>query len=549
MKTEPRSGSHQLNLRQSPEVLLMAVLSFLPMLWRASLGTARWPNDDSWAYEQIFSTLYRTGHLELIDWNDITLLGMFLPARIWVAVFGNGQIQLHLLGATMGFLSLLGLRSALRSVGSKRRVITLTIFATFSGFIMTTGTFMADLFALAGSMWSLALVLAAVQPARSAAAARRLVVASALCALFAFTVRQQSIVATGVVAIVLFATRNERAPRQWLRYSAIVVVPGFVFYVWRMGLDNGGSTILQINARLVIAGGAVWVVLVGCALAPLALYSGRPLSRRQFGVRVGISLFAGIGAGLFDFSSYVNDYGSYAARVANFGSVARGLSVVIITQALLFVGQSIVRVKWAQQSTVTTALAIGLGVMVLADLASISISSDFYSRYALATLAVALILASTTFEIPAAKSRYNPAGHIALATLILAGYWSFDHTLRTSEAVARVADLAACAGIPAQQLDAGLVWMGWHSDAVAVSRFSELPLIQDGLPPTGHHRIFPGTIRNAVVTESEPVSIGQDEIFGPFRSSGNLPGNNGQIWISVRAEFATAFETCMQAAP
>ena len=47
----------------------------LPLLVAAITGNLAISHNDSWAYSRIAQTLWDTGHLRLLNWNDMTLIG------------------------------------------------------------------------------------------------------------------------------------------------------------------------------------------------------------------------------------------------------------------------------------------------------------------------------------------------------------------------------------------------------------------------------------------------------------------------------------------
>ncbi|QGG95991.1 hypothetical protein [Actinomarinicola tropica] len=531
------------------EVGAAAALALVPFLWRVAAGTRRLPNDDTWAYERILDTFVATGRIELIDWNDITLLGMLPLARVWTAIVGDGTLQIHLLGSVMGFVVLMALRDLLRTLASRHVLLVMCSVGAFSGFVVTTGTFMSDLFALAGSMVALAAAARlAARPHAASSTALHLAVAIAASA-FAFSVRQQAAVAIGVSGLLLLVARS-RARWSWLIMGVGFAAIAGPFYLWRAGLEHGGGVIVLFNSRLILASWVLMGLGLCLGLLPMALRRGGTELRGSLTARLVVSVLVAIAAAAGSPTDLVNDYLSIMRWLAELGVVGRVVAAVVLANVVLTVLFGAAARRIDVRDPLQLGLALGAAVALLADVVVIFLSSDFYSRYSLFTLSLLLALWSCSTRAPSTSRpdlrRRQALAWGALAVTGLAALWTLDRAQTPVRVREELADVAACLGVPAEELDAGLVWMGMHTDGIAVSRFRDQPLIEDGLPPTQHHRVFPDVERRAVVLEDEPPPSDAYTVVGPYERSGLLPGNGAMGWLVVRGDVTEDADACIR---
>lgn len=534
----------------SVEVAACLALALAPYLWRVLAGTRRLPNDDTWAYERILAEYLDTGRIVLIDWNDITLLGMLPLTRAWTWIVGEGPLQVHLLGSLMGAVVLLAFRDLLGTVGARHVLLGIASVGAFSGFVVVTGTYMSDLFALAGSMVALAAAARLVARPRSGAGWVGLVALVVAGTVFAFSVRQQSAVATGITGLLLLVGRS-RAGSAWLVAGAGFVALAGPLYLWRAGMEDGGGVIVLINTRLILASWVLMGIGLCVALLPVLLRTGGRELLGSLALRGVASLLAGFAAAAMDPSDLVNDYLSVLRRAAELGPAGRAVVAVVLVNVVLTAIYGLLTRRLDLSDPLGLGLVLGVVVSLVAEAAVIFLSSDYYSRYSTFTLAllVALVARSerrvaTEVEAPVRRATSSRLAWGALALSGFAAYWTLDHAQTAVRASSDLAEVAACLGVPADELDAGLVWMGTHSDDVAVSAFRDRPMIEDGLPVTQHHRVFPDYVRNAVVLDHEPAVADGVTVVGSVDTAGLLPGNGVTRWLVVRGDVSADVDRC-----
>ena len=546
------------------DLLLCFVLAIVPLLWRAIVGEAVRPNDDSWAYERILRTFITTNSIELIDWNDITLVGVLPIGRLWSELFGFGTVQLRLLGSVMAFLALVGLRSILVQLGAGHIPLAIACMGVASGFMTTTGTFMADNFALAPSLWAVSVTLTAIGCARAGQHWRSLMYCGlgAMLAFSAFSVRQQAVSAAVVVVVLLLRYRTALL-HGWAVFVAIYALVAGGFYIWRSSLEYGGGVNVAINSRLIVTGGVVMVATLMFTVTPLLLWGfSYERFRRYRSLRlaavvcsIGIIGVAPLRGRVDDYSSVLRHASEHPISVWFVVALAASVAVssaVLLASALGASGG----VTGADSDSALGAIVAGFVATLSLDLVSLLLSSTYYSRYSLfstalllAALALALRMSPSTQAEPAEPLR-RAVGWGGLGILAVANLWAFDASIAPARALEEAAELAQCAGIPPEEVDAGIPWMGSYATGNSVSQFRTARSIVDGLPATEQRQIFPDAVRNAVVLDADPVDAaniaGEVVAVGPFVSTGILPGTSAQRWMFVREQDVDAIKRCVE---
>jgi hypothetical protein len=537
--------------RATLEVLLCAALALGPFLWRVASGTRGLANDDTWAYQRMFATFVDSGSIDLIDWNDINLVGMFPLTRLWVALVGHGPEQLHVLGSVMAFVGLIALRSVARAIAPASTVPVLVGYGLYGGFVFTAGTFMADQFALAGVLVALAVSVRLVTRDDPQLQRVVLLIVVVVASGFAFSVRQQTVVAVGICVLVLmFGPMRRRT--DWL-----VVTVGFglfaaPFHLWRWSLDDPGSTQFSFDLDELAAGLVLMAAGLSLSIAPVLVHrdgvgvlSRWPIVRLLGSVAVGAAFVVTEPTGVaYDFM-----------RRAGAGHpVIRVLAAVVCWNAVVTVAAGAWGRRLPKRNRTVLVMVAVAAISLAADVAVAALSSAYLPRYSMFTLALVLVALASTETPPAveralaAGSDAARAGHqVAWALFALVGiwvYWALDEEQVHLRIVRDIAEVTACAGIPDAELDGGIVWVGEHTDEPAHATFWEIEPSDDGLPWTQQQQLFAGQARRAVVVLDAPELNEGTVAFGPFEQGGLLPGSDKQRWLVVRDVDADAIDAC-----
>ena len=533
------------------EIGVIVLLSLAPFAWRKAVGGDHIPAADSWAYERIFATFHEQGTIRLVGWNDINLLGMLPVAEVWVAIFGYGRDQLHLLGSFMAAVALLGFNNLLSSLGVVQRVPALVLIGTFSGFVGVAGTFQSDAFALTGAIWAIALAVRLYVRREPRPAKRRVrwldneitvATVAAVAAAYAFSVRQQA-VAAGIGALLVCWNCRSRQPAAWKAFGITYVVLVAPFYLWRSGLANGGSVEIGLHPRSILAALQWNTVSLGLLLAPavtwLALRFRRRTAELSLLVLLGGALLV---AGHTSRMRAPQERGVMTEVWRHLGTPASTIPLLALfsfaASGWVWACREMLRERAASTTSNASALMARVMLICLAIELFVAFTSTYFSRYSLLSGMVAL---SWLFLRPI-RQRALAIGLVALMCGL--SHWELDKTVAANGATERAGEIAACLGIPPERLDAGFFWDGMHYEGIAAAQGGDHP--GDGLPDSIDRAYYPEMQRDAVLVD-RPAPYSDDQLqIGPLASSGLLPWNSKQFWLVVRraAIPATGVKAC-----
>ncbi|CAN5566726.1 hypothetical protein BH10ACT2_BH10ACT2_05100 [soil metagenome] len=525
---------------------MIAALSLAPFFWRLLAGAGDLPAGDAWAYERIFDTYHATGHVRLVGWNDITLVGILPVTSAWVAIVGYGHHQIHLLGSVMCATALFGFRSLLVTFGITKRTPALLVMAGFSGFVGIAGTYLSDTFAFAGAVWAVALVCLVAYPRRgelSRMATVAAVIGAALSASFCFLVRQQMVVAALAAGLVLLGRRpwsRERITHGAL-FASVFLAVSVPTYLWRSGLEHGGKIEFDLHPRGLVSGAegifiAQGLLLFAAVLWVPALHS---FSKRGAGLIVAISVaeFAAVAA---SWSKVTPAHPLVGGIQEQFGLGGGAAALIAILAAATAGWAWTLRacVTWhrgrpqhADRSLLRHPLASTALLAILVELAVIGVTGAYWTRYSLLMAAAAIVV------VMAQGLRPSTTAAAVTIAILLTSYWTLDHSITATDAITEAADITACLGIPPEHLDATFSWDGKHYNGIAsVFRGNLEP---DGLPITHDWSTFPAMERDAVLTPNNPGTDDAWLMIGPIESTGLIPTTQQDWWLTVRRSAIT----------
>ena len=129
-------------------------------LWSHVFGIPRY---DDWAYRRVLSEFVNTGHISLVGWGAMTLVGQLLWAAPFVIVFGGHPWVAGVSVAVASGIGIAGAYWLARAVVGRAwgAACTLLVLAV-PGFLVNTSTFMTDLPAFSAEVACLALGVAAL---------------------------------------------------------------------------------------------------------------------------------------------------------------------------------------------------------------------------------------------------------------------------------------------------------------------------------------------------------------------------------------------------
>ena len=279
-------------------------------LWSHAFGIPRY---DDWAYRRVLAEFVQTGHISLVGWGAMTLVGQLFWAAPFAIILGGHP---WVAGFSVAIASAIGIGSAywLARAVLKRRAwgagCTLLALAA-PGFLVNTSTFMTDLPAFSAEVTCLALGVAAL--GRRGRARWALLAASMAVGCAGFSVREFDLAAPVAVLVTLamqdrISGRDDKkiggakgaAPRNLTVYYAVgagLLALCAAIYVWTWSLSGAqheGLGLPTVSALRAVAGGYFALALFVAPFLPAAArrsWSSRPSRRGPStrGHRVGIA--------------------------------------------------------------------------------------------------------------------------------------------------------------------------------------------------------------------------------------------------------------------
>jgi hypothetical protein len=485
-----------------------------PMGWAAATGSLGVPRNDGWAYARIALALAETGSLDLIGWNATNLIGQLLWVQPWLAVFARSVAVLHIATAVTSGAGLgAAFFVARRFLSPRRALLATAVIGVAPGYALMSNSFMTDPTAFAAQLGSLGLALAAFD---RVGWRRAVLLGSALAlAVLGFTVREVALAAP-LAILTGWALETHRrgrsttqaALRQWAPWAlaALAVLAACaVFYAWRVGLPGHNFGVAGFTpGAAVIRAGRGWFTLAlilspALALCPaprparlgwLPLLAGAAtlvgavvLALRELRIDAGAPMLTGNSLTRFGALDNVVLLGTKPAVIPApiWGVVAVAAAVAGAVLAARLVGWLLVkgplaRLRDAGSGAVTAAVfaALALGVVPVYAFAG----GALFDRYLWPGAAVAVV--GLLAAIPTAKTTQGPARprvchtrpslRAAASTIALAGLTllAAATTMEAySYAAARwAAGEQAAAAVPADAVDAGYAWAGFHHDGL-----------------------------------------------------------------------------------
>jgi hypothetical protein len=256
-------------------VVAAVVGVFGPLAVAAWTGSLSIPHNDAWAFSKAAQIFADTGHITLLNWNAMSLVGEFVP----LGPLGSSIAAQQCYVAVLALLALLAGYDLLRSVsGPRRAALGVLVLVLWPGFGLLATSMMTDMPAFA----AVVLVLAV---GRRALARRSvlLLVLVALLSFWGFTIREQTIAAPVAVLAAALARRDLRV-RAFLvplfGIGAVLAVGDGVFELWRRRQPGGSSPSFDAThfpgAHAVLVDSAGAYLMVALIVSPLILLAARP---------------------------------------------------------------------------------------------------------------------------------------------------------------------------------------------------------------------------------------------------------------------------------
>jgi hypothetical protein len=504
-------------------VAVVGAIGVVGLGWALAAAThsAAVPRTDDWAWARVALSLHRTGHVRLVGWGPMTMLGLVAWAQPWLAVLGPHLWALDLAASVLVAAGLVAAwRLSRLLAGPRGAFVVLATVALAPGFLRDAGSFMTD--APAFALGTVAL-LAGTEAAGAEGARRRWLEAACVAfGFWAFSIREFAIAAP--LAVLGARWISEPGRRRVLGAEAAAVVAGAVgFWAWRSSLSGsqgygGRPPVFTISALLVGAVFSTSLILVPvlAATAP-SWWAARHRVGRLAGMALAVALAAVPVA--YEPGSWSRRYqwltGDYldprgingnklllgsrprvvpAAAWAAVEAVAVVAGIVVVG---LLVEAMVIAVRRrrgaAEPTSPASARPVGragadparpvalasIGTRIL--VAHVALSSAFvataiarngavYDRYLWPIALSAAVLIVTTFPVLPLPQWHPAASQAALTAVCAFLLLSLAVTVNSDAfdgARWRAAQQAARPGIPTTAVDGGFEWVGWHATTVA----------------------------------------------------------------------------------
>jgi len=234
---------------------LLAVGIAMPAAVAAWLGAFDIPRNDSWSYRRVLWEFVGTGHVRLVGWSGMTMVGQVFWTAPFVELLGKSQ---WVPGAAVAVASAIGISGAYalarsllpRSWAAGCVLLTLAV----PGILLNTSSFMTDVTAFSAEVACLVFGAAALH--RSGRGRWALVAAAIATGCFGFSIREFDLAAPAAVLVVL-TVQDRRAWRAYGFAGLFMMAVCGAIYVWTARLPGahleslslpGGTSLRQLLA-------------------------------------------------------------------------------------------------------------------------------------------------------------------------------------------------------------------------------------------------------------------------------------------------------------
>jgi hypothetical protein len=223
---------------------LLAVAVVLPTVVGAISGSLDIPRNDDWSYRNIALHLFQTGRLEIDGSASAMLVGQILVAQPFLWLSGGATWGLTVVGVLSAVIAIVaGYLLVRRLVTPGRAALAMLLLPLFPGFLPYASSFMTDLPAIGAEFVCLGLGIAALAGGRIRG---RWLLASLAVGVFGFSVREFALAApASVLAAAVLAQPRRLTP--WLSGFAVLASCVAIYYLRSHLPNQGGSRVLLIS--------------------------------------------------------------------------------------------------------------------------------------------------------------------------------------------------------------------------------------------------------------------------------------------------------------
>lgn len=467
-------------IKRNPLLLLSVLIgSIVPLIIAAVSGNISIPHNDAWAYSRIAQTFGHAGVIDLVGWNRSALIGQIVV----LGPLARSIIVQQVFVALLAIIFLVAVYDLLRETLSKNIAGIATIaLSLWPGFALLSTSYMADIPTAATAFLSLAVARRAFKND-----SRLWFVMALVVALWSCSIRAQALAAPA--AIVLYGLLKRREMRRvnawWLVGGAVGFSLVFAVFTWwqsQLPRNDPAAFLLQADTLSSVGIGLVrsWFTL-SLVVGPVSVAFSPPWRWRRRGwvafACVGVVGFLALhqlGPQSFLMGNYINQSGAYA-DVLSMGKSAFGDTAWTVLVAFAFAMGMFAAAAVAESSGHTSGLLAAFALFTLVGtVGEFATTQGVFDRYLIPFVPWILALACTPRHPPlASEPALRRVVSASMGVALLGVLASFSALLAlnawASDRARWDIGVEMSASVPANRIDAGFEWLGWHSsDGVIV---------------------------------------------------------------------------------
>jgi hypothetical protein len=491
-RAHPESGAPSAKeaLFAGASAVVVSALYVAVAAWHGALGVAR---GDDWVYYRAAFKLARSGSFSADPWAFTMLVGHLLLAQPVIAVFGSSLTALQLMVALLGAVAMTATYLVLRSfLSNGRAAFAVGCLALGPIYGTLSVSYMTDVPAF--TLEALVL-LTGLQALRTSRFSFPWFVVSLLMGIAAFSIREYALAAPAAVSIVALR-RVGSYDRLKLRRVAVSVSVGLLvaasMYVWRHSLPGASHVVRPLQSPLVSAAYVCSAAFtISLFVFPIMfLISVRGVTRvlqdhpRVVLLVAGpvVLIWASLSAnGAVLVGNYLTPHGSDPETLPGQPPVVvppvlwQVLLILSLLSLLTLAGLGLARhhTPHDTRTPVTRSMAQSTGMqlswvfclVMFTGLAVVKIATPgvIADRYLIPivpfVLAVALDRAADDGLL---VRRFGPVAVASLATMAVLGTAVVDAAATFDGAKWQLATSVQRSGFPAESIDGGYEWFGYH---------------------------------------------------------------------------------------